>query len=444
MSQFFAGADLSAAGDVFGPASSTDNAIARFDGATGKLIQNSVVIVNDSGDMSGVGTLTANTLNLNTPLAVQYGGTGINSLTANRLLVGNGTSAVNSLQVGWGNSIMGTFSAGPITMPRTYVQGINGVFLNLSISISGNVVTVAGADGTALGINNPAIVSLPANATDGYIKQRVLTANLTYDFDDLTGALFNMPTGENHANSFPVYLGVVLSDDDNSTINCISVLPNVLYTPSTGTDIGTPAAPSNAGEQWSVFLTQSVTAADYTDHHVAYFGSVTCTRNGSDEWTVDALDMQYDGIGKFQENRTFTVAAGLFGASAGSYIPANGGTSPVFSTNDMNWNISKDGMFTCAWDMEDDGGTDGSGAVISRVAVPFAANDQATDRLVCGGGFVTNSVDGAREGVSVIFTGSSDLPTIAYNDNSSPLQSDWGNGSKRWGGNVQYLVRSYG
>lgn len=36
-----------ATGDVVGPASSTDNAIARYDGTTGKLIQNSDVIVSD-------------------------------------------------------------------------------------------------------------------------------------------------------------------------------------------------------------------------------------------------------------------------------------------------------------------------------------------------------------------------------------------------------------
>ena len=38
-------------GDVVGPASATDNAVARFDGVTGKLIQNSVVIVSDVGDI---------------------------------------------------------------------------------------------------------------------------------------------------------------------------------------------------------------------------------------------------------------------------------------------------------------------------------------------------------------------------------------------------------
>lgn len=37
---------------VSGPASSTDNAIARFDGTTGKLIQNSLVTVSDTGQMA--------------------------------------------------------------------------------------------------------------------------------------------------------------------------------------------------------------------------------------------------------------------------------------------------------------------------------------------------------------------------------------------------------
>ncbi|MDD3962376.1 MAG: hypothetical protein PHT77_11015, partial [Bacteroidales bacterium] len=41
----------SGSGDVSGPASSTDNAIARFDGATGKILQNSGVLISDGGDI---------------------------------------------------------------------------------------------------------------------------------------------------------------------------------------------------------------------------------------------------------------------------------------------------------------------------------------------------------------------------------------------------------
>lgn len=39
-------------GNVTGPGSATDNAIARFDGTTGKLIQNSSVIIDDSGNVT--------------------------------------------------------------------------------------------------------------------------------------------------------------------------------------------------------------------------------------------------------------------------------------------------------------------------------------------------------------------------------------------------------
>ncbi len=39
-------------GDVTGPASSTDNAIARFDGVGGKTLQNSSVLVGDTGNVT--------------------------------------------------------------------------------------------------------------------------------------------------------------------------------------------------------------------------------------------------------------------------------------------------------------------------------------------------------------------------------------------------------
>ena len=47
-------------GDVVGPASATDNALVRWDGASGKLIQNSVAILSDAGDLTG---LTSETIN---------------------------------------------------------------------------------------------------------------------------------------------------------------------------------------------------------------------------------------------------------------------------------------------------------------------------------------------------------------------------------------------
>jgi hypothetical protein len=47
-------ASPSLGGDVVGPASATDNAIARFDTTTGKLLQNSIVTVSDTGAITGL------------------------------------------------------------------------------------------------------------------------------------------------------------------------------------------------------------------------------------------------------------------------------------------------------------------------------------------------------------------------------------------------------
>ena len=72
-------------GDVTGPASATDNAVVRFDGTTGKLVQNSVVTIADStGDVAGVGALTAS------------GNLTLSGGTANGVLYLNGSKAATS------------------------------------------------------------------------------------------------------------------------------------------------------------------------------------------------------------------------------------------------------------------------------------------------------------------------------------------------------------
>ncbi len=57
-------------GDVVGPASATDNAISRYDGTTGKLIQNSTVTINDDGTLGSVNGIEFNTTPSNAPTAI--------------------------------------------------------------------------------------------------------------------------------------------------------------------------------------------------------------------------------------------------------------------------------------------------------------------------------------------------------------------------------------
>lgn len=74
---------------VSGPASSTDNAIARFDSTTGKIIQNSGITINDSNVMTG-GSISA----------INYSGGTISTSRINPRVVAasgtNGTFTINS------------------------------------------------------------------------------------------------------------------------------------------------------------------------------------------------------------------------------------------------------------------------------------------------------------------------------------------------------------
>lgn len=67
MIEEFSGAGPGGSGDVVGPASSTDNAITRFDGITGKLIKNSSATIDNSGNI-----VTPGNINGATPTQISY------------------------------------------------------------------------------------------------------------------------------------------------------------------------------------------------------------------------------------------------------------------------------------------------------------------------------------------------------------------------------------
>jgi hypothetical protein len=88
-------------GDVVGPASATDNAIARFDGTTGKLIQNSVVTISDTGATTGVTTLAAST-SVTTPIVQASNSAGLslkNASGTTQMSVGAGGGDNMSINV---------------------------------------------------------------------------------------------------------------------------------------------------------------------------------------------------------------------------------------------------------------------------------------------------------------------------------------------------------
>lgn len=103
-------------GDVSGPGSSTDNAVVRWDGATGTLIQNSTVIISDAGD------ITANSIDLTTPLAANDGGTGLSSYTTGDMLYASGSNTLAKLSIGEEGSYVQTANGIPIQSSPTNVS----------------------------------------------------------------------------------------------------------------------------------------------------------------------------------------------------------------------------------------------------------------------------------------------------------------------------------
>jgi hypothetical protein len=128
----------SGGGDVTGPASSTDNAIARFDLTTGKLIQNSSVIVDDSGSITGVASLAAVTASITSANA---GTAVITTLTATGASVASanvGTAVVTGLTVT--NASVASLNAGTATITTgnlaftTTAQRITGDMSNATVA----------------------------------------------------------------------------------------------------------------------------------------------------------------------------------------------------------------------------------------------------------------------------------------------------------------------
>jgi|TARA_B110000503_G_scaffold84881_1_gene129160 hypothetical protein len=183
----------SGASAVDGPASATDNAIARFDGATGKLIQNSAVTVADTTGaiaITGTGgvtvTGTTNQLVLGTTAT-----TTINAVApaASRVLSIRDAGASGSFVVGGGNAAVtltgtGATSTGTMTTLSARVT-------TAALTTAGQATHVATITYTGIAATDIVLATLAGgtNTTESLVLRAVCTANtITVGITNATAA----------------------------------------------------------------------------------------------------------------------------------------------------------------------------------------------------------------------------------------------------------------
>jgi hypothetical protein len=152
-------------GDVTGPASSTDNALARFDSTTGKIIQNSVGILSDAGAISGLTDISASgsvTLSGGTANGVTYLN-GSKVLTSGSALTYNGTNfVVGGAAQSIGNAeIIGNGISSGLTVVSAASNGYNARFYVDTTASTANIWT------GKLGAGNGYPIAFSVDGTEG-------------------------------------------------------------------------------------------------------------------------------------------------------------------------------------------------------------------------------------------------------------------------------------
>lgn len=243
-------AAIAGSGNVVGPASATDNALARYDGTTGKLIQDSTALLNDTGQLSvitsvdgsdtlivkasdntnrfnfgtfpGSGSLSMMWLGDIVPTVNNYTlfGNGNNNLVFNvpsifgicSFLFGDTvTTAINmvacrlgiGVQAGvapsYGLHLKPTLNVNPnqtaLFIDDTPSTGSTGIFFNAGAAQSSNpILSVEGSNSIqALGTVKGVITTI-ANAVTGLIPGVfAATTDATLELTDGTGTVYRIP-----------------------------------------------------------------------------------------------------------------------------------------------------------------------------------------------------------------------------------------------------------
>jgi len=253
---------VSGLGDVVGPASATDNAISRFDGTTGKLIQNSLATVSDTGAISAPvdASISGLTVGKGAGAVASNTAVGFQSLQSN-------TSGAFNTSVGYNSSVYNT--SGVYNTANGYVA--------LFSNSTGNSNSAFGfgslySNTTATGNTAVGYYSLFNNTTGNYntgIGLEALINNTTASSNTAVGyqALYSNTTA-----TLNVAIGYQAALYNTTGAGIVAIGANVLQSNTTGvgnTAIGTgivavtnPAMVTNTTGSYNVAIGSSALQAN--------------------------------------------------------------------------------------------------------------------------------------------------------------------------------------
>jgi hypothetical protein len=226
-------------GDVVGPASSTDNAIARFDSTTGKLLQNSVVTVGDTGAVSGVTTLAAST-SVTTPIVQATSSAGLalrNSAGTTQISMGggggdnvtiavatniNGANAqIDISPTGTGHVHIKPTGTGSLEIAPTNAGTMNNMVIGgtTPLAITGTTITATSFVGSGASLTN--VVNSLAASTGISVSGSTGAVTVTNTAPDQTVAIAS-GTGISVTGTYPNFTVTNTSPSSGGTVTSIT------------------------------------------------------------------------------------------------------------------------------------------------------------------------------------------------------------------------------